>query len=99
MQTKIPPCFLIGQDSRGNWIAQKQHGQCGGIFVSRAAALKFALLETGNRPDAIIPVSGLLELDLGGPALKVHHPALDLKVGRSAPRRGVLAQLPVAQAA
>ena len=59
------PLFLIGQNSRGQWIAQKQAGRCGGVFVSHAAALKFALMETGQRREAVITVPGRLELELG----------------------------------
>jgi hypothetical protein len=67
-QSKKPPAFLIGKDCRGNWVAQKQHGCCGGLFVSHATALKFALIQNGNRPDAVITVHGVLELDFGGAA-------------------------------
>jgi hypothetical protein len=58
--------FLLGQDSRGRWVAQDRRRQCGGLFVSRAQALKFALFENGNRPHAVIAVAEILELDLGG---------------------------------
>jgi hypothetical protein len=64
MQTETPPIVLIGQNSRGQWIAQKQSSRCGGLFVSRAAALKFALFENGRRPEAVISVPGLLDLSL-----------------------------------
>jgi hypothetical protein len=77
MQTETFPLFLIGKNSRGHWVAQKQHGQCGGLFVSRAAALKFALFENGNRPEAVITVPGALELDMGRPALTVVRSTLD----------------------
>src|SRR6478752_7769890 len=63
--TMTTPLFLIGQNSRGQWIAQKQAGRCGGVFVSHAAALKFALMETGQRREAVITVPGRLELELG----------------------------------
>jgi hypothetical protein len=63
--TMTTPLFLIGQNSRGQWIAQKQAGRCGGVFVSHAAALKFALMETGQRREAVITVPGVLELELG----------------------------------
>jgi len=56
--------FLIGQNRRGNWVAKDQHGLRGGLFVSRAAALKFALFENGNRPQLVITMPGSLELDL-----------------------------------
>lgn len=58
-----PPIFMIGQDSRGNWVAQEQSGARGGLFVDRAGALKFAKSENGNQPHAVVWVSGVLELD------------------------------------
>jgi hypothetical protein len=56
--------FLIGKDSRGNWVVKDQEGICGGLFVDRTQALKFALFENGNRPQAVIMVPGILELDM-----------------------------------
>ena len=68
MRTKVEktPFFLIGQNRRGNWVAKMKHGLIGGLFINRAAALKFALFENGNHPEAVIAVPGVLELDLGG---------------------------------
>jgi hypothetical protein len=60
-----PPTFMIGRDSRGNWVAQEQSGASGGLFASRAAALKFAQFEGGNDPRAVVWVSDMLELDTG----------------------------------
>ncbi len=56
--------FRIGRDSRGRWVVQDQHGLCGGLFIDRAEALKFAMFENGNRPQAVIMVPGVLELDM-----------------------------------
>lgn len=58
------PLFLIGKDSRGNWVVQDQKGNCGGLFVNRAEALRFAMFENGNRPQAVIMVPGVFELDM-----------------------------------
>src|SRR5258705_7499742 len=58
--------FLIGRNSRGNWVVRDQKGLCGGLFVDRAEALKFARFENGHRPQAVIMVPGTLELDIGG---------------------------------
>jgi hypothetical protein len=69
------PLFLIGQNSRGQWIAQKQAGRSGGLFVSHAAALKFALMETGHRRENVITVPGVLELDMGERTFTVVHSA------------------------
>lgn len=59
-----PPLFMVGQNSRGNWVVQDQTGARGGLFVDRAEALKFARSESGNQPPALVIVSGNLELDL-----------------------------------
>jgi hypothetical protein len=56
--------FRVGRNSRGNWVAQDQYGLCGGLFTSRADALKFAMFENGHRPQAVIMVPGTLELDM-----------------------------------
>jgi hypothetical protein len=57
--------FYLGRDSRGSWVAQDADHLRGGLFVSRAAALKFALFENGNQPDAVVTVPGIIELDFG----------------------------------
>jgi hypothetical protein len=56
--------FMIGKDSQGHWVVQDQRGLCGGLFVDRTAALHFALFENGNRPQAVIMVPGVFELDM-----------------------------------
>jgi len=56
--------FRVGKNSRGNWVVQDQSGLCGGLFVGRAEAVKFAMFENGNRPQAVIVVPGILELDM-----------------------------------
>ena len=63
----MQPCItivLIGRNSRGNWVAHQQHGLYGGLFVSRAAAVRYALFENGNNPEAIVAVSREIELDM-----------------------------------
>jgi hypothetical protein len=56
--------FRVGKNSRGNWVVQDQSGLCGGMFVNRTEAVKFAMFENGNRPQAVIMVPGILELDM-----------------------------------
>jgi hypothetical protein len=60
----LPRLFHIGRDSHGNWVAQDQQGLCGGLFVDRAQALKFARFENGNCKESVIIVPGVIELDL-----------------------------------
>ena len=58
--------FRVGRNSRGNWVVQDQSGLCGGMFVNRTEAVKFAMFENGNRLQAVIMVPGVLELDMSG---------------------------------
>jgi hypothetical protein len=67
------PLFLLGKNRRGNWVVQSQHGLRGGLFVSRAEAFKFALFENGHRPELVITVPGVLELDMSGTAETAVH--------------------------
>jgi hypothetical protein len=60
------PQFLVGKNSRGNWVVQDRDGLCGGLFIGQAAALKFALSENGNHPEAVRMVPGVLELSIAG---------------------------------
>ena len=59
-----PSPFLIGRDRDGHWVVQDQSGRRGGLFIDRAEALKYAMFENGNRPQAVIMVPGILELDM-----------------------------------
>ena len=58
--------FLLGKNSRGQWVVQDQAGRRGGLFVSRAAALKYALFENGNQPQLVVTIPGTFDLDLSG---------------------------------
>ncbi len=58
------PLFLIGRDREGHWVVRDLKGLRGGLFVGRAQALKYALFENGNRPQAVVMVPGILELDI-----------------------------------
>ena len=54
---------FIGKDSCGNWVAQEQNGLYGGLFVTRAQAIKYALFENSHHPETIIELSREIELD------------------------------------
>ena len=57
---------FIGKNSRGNWVAQEQHGLYGGLFVNRAQAFKYALFENGRHPETIVELAREIELDVKG---------------------------------
>ena len=63
--TELPLVF-IGRNRKGDWVAQQQNGLYGGLFVTRAQAIKYALFENGHHPEAIVELSRELELDMGG---------------------------------
>jgi hypothetical protein len=69
MRQAEAPCtrsslFLLGQNRQGNCVVQDQRGLCGGIFVNRTDALRFAMFENGNQPQGVLMVPGVFELDM-----------------------------------
>jgi hypothetical protein len=60
-----PSFFQIGRNSRGQWVVQDEKHSRGGLFIDRSQALRFAMFENGNRPQAVVMVPGILELELG----------------------------------
>jgi len=68
-----PPLFMVGQDTRGNWVVQDQKGMRGGLFVNREAALRYVRSENGFKPQAVVMVSGDIELDMNCNASALLH--------------------------
>ena len=58
---------FIGKNGRGQWVAQEQNGLFGGLFVSRANAVRYALFENGYHPETVIETAGIIELDMSAP--------------------------------
>ena len=69
------PLFIIGKDSRGHWVVRDQRGLYGGLFINRAEALKFALFENGNRPQAVVMCPDVLEFDVDSYSAALTRPA------------------------
>lgn len=67
---------LIGQNSRGQWVAQEQRGLFGGLFKNRLDALRYALFENGHRPEAIVETASLVELDMSAPPFASAQPVV-----------------------
>jgi hypothetical protein len=76
------PLFFVGRDRRGNWVVQDECHLRGGLFVDRAEALRFALFENGNKPQGVIMVPGVLELDMSHKEASVGHLAANTNVIR-----------------
>jgi hypothetical protein len=43
----------------------EQNGLYGGLFVSHAQAVKYALIENGHHPETIVELAREIELDMG----------------------------------
>ena len=71
--------FMIGRNSRGNWVVRDQAGLRGGLFIDRTEALRFALFEIGHRPQAVLMVPGILELDFNKSTRSDVRPELERK--------------------
>ncbi len=66
---------MLAWNKRGQWVAQEQNGLYGGLFVSRAQAVKYALFENGHHPEAIIELARNIELDMGRCARVLQRPS------------------------
>ena len=75
-----PPIFLIGQDSRGNWVVQDKAGTRGGLFVDRGEALRYIRLESAR--SALVTVASCLELDLSAGAIPLPELEPDISSAR-----------------
>jgi hypothetical protein len=56
-------CLFIGQDRAGSWVVKDAQSLCGGLFVNRAEAIRFAMYECQRRPQSVIMLPNGLELD------------------------------------
>jgi len=73
LQDEPPSCpsaqiFYIGKNSRGHWVVQDQNHTCGGLFVDRAEAVRYAMFENGRKRQAVVMVPEPMELDLSASA-------------------------------
>jgi hypothetical protein len=77
------PLFFVGKDSEGHWVVQDEDHLRGGIFVDRAEALRFAMFENGRRPQAVVMVPGILELDMNRLPHPASQPPVDINPARA----------------
>jgi hypothetical protein len=56
-------CLFIGQDRAGSWVVKDAQSLCGGLFVNRTEAIRFAMYECQRRPQSVIMLPNGLELD------------------------------------
>ena len=58
------PLFYIGRNAQGLWVAREAQGQCGGLFLLRSSAARFAQRMSAPHGCATMGVEGLLALDI-----------------------------------
>ncbi|WGD54309.1 hypothetical protein QA641_10625 [Bradyrhizobium sp. CB1650] len=63
--SSLSSIVFIGRNRRAQWVAQEQNGLYGGLFVSRAQAIKYALFENGQHSETIVELPREIELDMG----------------------------------
>lgn len=49
--------ILVGQDDRGRWVVEENHGLVEGAFRTKDDAIRFAQAERDQFPDAIVMVT------------------------------------------
>ena len=82
--------MLIGKNRRGQWVVRSQDGLSGGLFINRTEALRYALFENARRPEAVVMVSGGLELALSQP---VNVPACEVSEATKFEISSILAEI------
>lgn len=53
---------FVGKNRFGNWVVREQNGIFGGVFASRAQALKYALSKNGQHSESILELSREIDL-------------------------------------
>jgi hypothetical protein len=65
------PLFYIGQNNLGFWVAREAQGRCGGLFLVKSSAVRFARKKSAPAGCAIMIVPERLELDLGNQGSRI----------------------------
>ena len=58
------PLFFIGRNRDGFWVAREAAARCGGLFLFRRSAARFARKKSSPRGSAIMLVERTIELDI-----------------------------------
>ena len=58
------PRLIVGQDCHGRWVVSDRLGLCGGWFVGRAEAIRYAMFEAGGAPRAVLLAPGVVVSDV-----------------------------------
>jgi hypothetical protein len=93
------PLFYIGQNRKGRWVVREAGGRCGGLFLFRRSAVRFAREESEASGCALMFINKPLELDIANRGSDFAEPlteAIDA-VKRGAPRFAAFVGIGVTQ--
>lgn len=81
------PLFYIARNSRGFWVSRSAEGDCGGVFLLRHSAVRFARTGTASAGCALMFLQETLELDIENQGSRVVKPLTSIidTVWRRAP--------------
>ncbi len=80
------PLFYIGQNRHGFWVAREAAGRCGGVFLLRRLAARFARRESAPGGCATMFLNERFELDLENQGSRLVEPvaaAMDMAARRT----------------
>lgn len=75
------PLFYIARNGHGFWVARDAEGRCGGVFLLRRSAVRFARNKTAPAGCALMFLNDVLELDIenqGGRLVEPLGTAIDM---------------------
>ena len=80
------PLFYIGQNRHGFWMAREAEGRCGGVFLLRRSAVRFARKQSAPAGCAMMFLNERFELDLENRGSRLVEPiaaAMDMAARRA----------------
>jgi hypothetical protein len=93
------PLFYIARNKHGFWVAREAEGRCGGVFLLRRSAVRFARDKSAPAGCAMMFLNETLELDIeneGSPLIEPVGAAVDV-VTRRAPKLAAFLAMAIAE--
>jgi hypothetical protein len=59
-----PPRFVVGPDGDGHWVVWDRRALCGGSFVNREDAVRYARFESEGTPGQVTLSSDVVHLEV-----------------------------------
>jgi hypothetical protein len=72
------PLFYIAQNNHGFWVAREASGRCGGVFLLRRSAVRFAQQKSAPAGCATMLLDDPLELDVTNEGSRIVEPLTEI---------------------